>query len=326
MAPWSLRAVDHGQWQQHWQAAHSCTLTQSWEYGSAMAQRRLCRCDRLAILDQEGVVRGLMQCLRWSLPWLGGVVRINRGPVCCGSEWTLTEQDSFLLALRQLARQRRYRALFISLPWPDEPKLPVLLQKHGFVLRQNKAAWASHRLDLHQDEDFLRAQLAGKWRNLLRKSERQAVHVHGQSAALCWARFAAFYSQFAQEKQFVAVDPRLLGCLVRQYSPSWQCHLWTASPADNPAEWLAVLLSIHHGDSATYLIAANREEGRRLLCNYRLLWQAICHARNQGVRWFDLGGVNADTPEGIRHFKNGLNGTPYQWIGSVEFGVFRSFR
>ncbi|WP_130472668.1 peptidoglycan bridge formation glycyltransferase FemA/FemB family protein, partial [Candidatus Magnetaquicoccus inordinatus] len=184
-----------------------------------------------------------------------------------------------------------------------------------------KTAWASHRLDLHPDEAQLRAQLAGKWRNLLCKSERQSIQLSWHAAALCWSRFATFYSQFAQEKQFVAVDPHLLGCLLRQHSPSWQCHLWTAAPAENPDDWLAVLLVIHHGDSATYLIAANRAEGRRLLCNYRLLWQAITHARSRGVRWFDLGGVNADTPEGIRHFKSGLNGVPYQWVGEWSFVV-----
>ncbi|WP_130473008.1 hypothetical protein, partial [Candidatus Magnetaquicoccus inordinatus] len=162
MAPWTLREVSYGQWQQHWHKASQCTLTQSWEYGSAMAQRRLCRCDRLAVVDQEGQVRGVVQALRWSLPGLGGVVRINRGPVCCGAAWSLAEQACFLRAVRQLARQRRYRGILISLPWPDEPELRALLQQHGFRLRQNKTAWASHRLDLHPDEAQLRAQLAGK--------------------------------------------------------------------------------------------------------------------------------------------------------------------
>ncbi|WP_193771458.1 peptidoglycan bridge formation glycyltransferase FemA/FemB family protein [Candidatus Magnetaquicoccus inordinatus] len=310
-----MQEVGYSQWQQHWQNATLCTLTQSWEYGSAMAQHRLCRGVRFAITDQHGCVRGLLQCLHWSVPWLGGVLRINRGPLCCASSWSLEEQEQFLLALRELAHKRRYRAIFLAPPWPDQTETRLLLQQQGFRLRHTKIPWGSHRLDLQQEMATLRCQLSGKWRNLLVKSERQRLLLRWESPTLCWDRFVGFYSQFVLEKQFVGVDARLLGYLARQHSPAWRWNLLTASLPDSPDEWIALLVSVYHGDTASYLLAANREEGRRLLCNYQLLWLAIGHAHSQGLDWFDLGGVDAATPEGIRHFKSGLSGIPYQWVG-----------
>jgi lipid II:glycine glycyltransferase (peptidoglycan interpeptide bridge formation enzyme) len=49
--------------------------------------------------------------------------------------------------------------------------------------------------------------------------------------------------------------------------------------------------------------------------NSVLLWQAILHARNEGCKWFDAGGLGEATPPGIAVFKRGLNGEPYKLIG-----------
>jgi len=42
-------------------------------------------------------------------------------------------------------------------------------------------------------------------------------------------------------------------------------------------------------------------------------------AREEGRRWFDLGGMDKKlTPKGIYHFKEGLGGAEYQLSGEVE--------
>jgi lipid II:glycine glycyltransferase (peptidoglycan interpeptide bridge formation enzyme) len=76
-----------------------------------------------------------------------------------------------------------------------------------------------------------------------------------------------------------------------------------------------MLVSILHGDTATYLVSSTTDRGRQVQANSVLLWQAILHARRAGCAWFDIGGLNAATPKGIAEFKQGLNATPYALAG-----------
>ncbi len=76
-----------------------------------------------------------------------------------------------------------------------------------------------------------------------------------------------------------------------------------------------MLVSIRHGDTATYLIGITNNEGRELQVNYALLWQAILDAKKNGCMWFDIGGLDATTPKGIAHFKKGVQSDPYYLIG-----------
>ena len=78
------------------------------------------------------------------------------------------------------------------------------------------------------------------------------------------------------------------------------------------------LVSIVHGDTATYLIGNTNAEGRRVQANYAMLWQAIIDAKSLGCGWYDLGGLNKNTPKGVAGFKSGLNGDNYQLVGEVR--------
>ena len=41
----------------------------------------------------------------------------------------------------------------------------------------------------------------------------------------------------------------------------------------------------------------------------------ILDAKNNGCMWFDIGGLDATTPQGIAHFKKGVQSEPYCLIG-----------
>ena len=70
-----------------------------------------------------------------------------------------------------------------------------------------------------------------------------------------------------------------------------------------------------HGSAATYLLGWNGEEGRRLKANHFLLWNAMLLLKEQGIRWFDLGGFDIDNTPGISEFKLGVNGKRYALLG-----------
>ena len=76
---------------------------------------------------------------------------------------------------------------------------------------------------------------------------------------------------------------------------------------------LGMLVSVLHGRTSTYFIGYTNRLRRKYNANYLLIWRALID-KKFGSRWFDLGGLNSNTPKGIAHFKNGMNGNIYHNI------------
>ena len=80
-------------------------------------------------------------------------------------------------------------------------------------------------------------------------------------------------------------------------------------------EPLAGICIVSHGSAATYLLGWNGNKGRSLKANQFLLWNAMMLLKEQGIRWFDLGGIDEESTPGISQIKLGVNGTRYALVG-----------
>ena len=78
---------------------------------------------------------------------------------------------------------------------------------------------------------------------------------------------------------------------------------------------IAGIFVASNGSAATNLLGWNGEEGRRLKANHFLLWNAMLLLKEQGIRWFDLGGFDIDNTPGISEFKLRVNGEMYTLLG-----------
>ena len=74
------------------------------------------------------------------------------------------------------------------------------------------------------------------------------------------------------------------------------------------------MLAAIHGGSATYLVGWTGDAGRRVRAQNLLLWHAVERLKAAGIRWFDLGGINADAA-GVAHFKRGMGGEIVNLVG-----------
>jgi lipid II:glycine glycyltransferase (peptidoglycan interpeptide bridge formation enzyme) len=115
----------------------------------------------------------------------------------------------------------------------------------------------------------------------------------------------------------------MLKALALQSGKKWKFYLLIANNEQNKEE-LGNLVSIHHGSTATYLIGNTKSLGRKYNANYVLLWTAIKNAKNEGCKWFDIGGLDSTTPHGIAHFKKGLKAAPYFLVGEWRKFFFPS--
>jgi lipid II:glycine glycyltransferase (peptidoglycan interpeptide bridge formation enzyme) len=63
-----------------------------------------------------------------------------------------------------------------------------------------------------------------------------------------------------------------------------------------------------HGDTAHYIQGATGELALKTKASNLLQWHFLSLAKQRGMRWYDLGGIEPETLPGVYHFKAGLNG------------------
>lgn len=294
------------------------SLVQTWEYGEAKAQGGPWQVVRAVFVQEERVV-GACQAMVRPIPYLGGgLVWINRGPL-----WQPDGKGDLSLLWAMLAALRRYwveeRRLYLRVAPPIAPEEAVeaTIARQGYRLVDEDGGWASARLDLSQPLEALRRNLQQKWRNCLNKAERLNLAWEAGIRDNIFTEALEEYGLMLQHKHLKGgASPRFLAHMQELLAPPQK--LWGLIGRQGGTR-AGITLLARYGDTAEYLAGAFTEAGRQANVGNFLLWRAVAQMKEQGFRWFDLGGMHPEqTPGGIYHFKSGLGGQPYRFIGELE--------
>lgn len=320
------REINREEWKCHWSRISQSNLMQSWEYGDAKADDGW-RPIRYVFEELGGQPVALAQLLvkTWSI--FGGVARLNRGPVLIKVDGSKTDDSAKLVVIKMLeeiAREKKCWLLFLTPELRMNNDSVILLKSIGLTPKKKLEAWGSARVSLHGDVADLLERLNGKWRNLLRKSQKNKLKVERtEHTEASISDLIKFYEDAQRDIGFLGIESSLLKSLWKKSNEDFQFCQYFATEFGS-AEVVGILVSITHGDTATYLLGNTNSNGRKLNANYGMLWEAIIDAKNAGCVWFDLGGINKNTPKGVAHFKSGLNGDSYQLIGNaISFPLFK---
>ena len=313
-----VRDFEQNEWVEIVSQFQDLSLLQTWEYGLAKAQTGSWKVQRGIFLEDEHVV-GAFQALVRTIPGLRrGLVWINRGPL-----WERDGNANSSLLLRMIEELRRYwvdqRHMYLRVaPSSREGQIePKSFQEIGYRLDESLSGWASARVDLFQSMEALRGQLQQKWRNCLNKAEKLGLVVESGSGTILFEDFLAEYSRMLADRRYhSSVTSVLLSHLQALLPP--ERKLWVLA-ARQGERVLGGILITKYGEAVEYLAGSVNEDGRRVNVGQLLLWRALCEMKDQGYRWFDLGGMDPErTPSGIFHFKAGMGGTPHRLIGEIE--------
>jgi lipid II:glycine glycyltransferase (peptidoglycan interpeptide bridge formation enzyme) len=316
---WHVRQVSEGDWRRYWLDCVDQNLLQSWEYGDAKEQSGGWTPKRLVFFNQDDLPIALVQVLTKCVPLLGGIARINRGPLLFDGD-AINYLELKLEALKILlaeARRRRWWVIQIAPEIFDSYDARVGLQKLG-LRKQKKSAWASSLIDLTLSVDELHIKLNRRWKRALSKASKSGVIV--KKAELTEVRLAEVlksYSNLQTRNEFVGIDCDLIIELSKLKSPEWSFNLFVAELIieGSPIEEVGYRVTIRNGCNVLDFLVSTSPKGRLVEANSALYWHSIVQAKHSGCRWFDVGGLSDETPKGIADFKQGLNGTPYQLVG-----------
>lgn len=318
---WKLKEITFDEWEKHWQYCSMTNLLQSWEYGAAKEEVEGWQAKRYLILNDEGGPVALVQVLVKGFPVLGGIARINRGPLILNNYSDENELPIKLAALSALLREGRHQRWWMMQIAPELPSSDIVHK--GLIslgLRpQTGVAWASGLIDLNLSKEELLSKLNRRWKRSLRKvSEHNVTVKHEKITDLQLEELLGSYNHLQQCNNFSGINTSLIEVLSKLKSSDWACNLFVASKLneDDKLEELGYRLCIHHGNTVTDFVVSTNEMGRKTEANTALYWHAILHAKDIGCDWFDIGGLSEETtPKGIAEFKKGLNAEPYKLAG-----------
>ena len=99
--------------------------------------------------------------------------------------------------------------------------------------------------------------------------------------------------------------------------------IYQAYTLKEPEKNLGSIGILFFKQKALYLFGFTNDIGKKYQANTLLLWHAIIDSKKKGLKEFDLGGFNKKTSNGIKKFKEGLNGRIIETLGEyIYIGFF----
>lgn len=318
ISKWRMKEVQLAEWTLHWKCSKG-NLLQSWEYGTAKEEAEGWLARRFVICNELGGAVALVQVLVRELPVLGGIARVNRGPISIAedADGGLAVRLAAVGVLIREARKHRWWVVQIAPEIPAEDSAILYLQAIG-LRKVSATAWGSALIDLRVSEQELLMKTDGKWRNCYRKGIKSGVIV---ACRRCEGSDLNYllksYKELKDSKGFGGLAGDLVHALAKRSGESWSFNMFVAYETANQTreDPIGTVVTIRTGNTVIYLIGFTNSKGRAYQANSVLLWEAMCHAKRDGCTWFDVGGLSEATPRGIAEFKRGLNGKAYQLVG-----------
>ena len=222
----------------------------------------------------DGVeIVALAQFLTKTFSFFGGIARMNRGPLLSKQiqkDNRVSVSCKVVTALVKESIRRNWWIIQIAPELPDS-EISVKTLKHIRLKRLDRPPYASGLISLNSDEEELLMSFKSKWRNCLRNSFRLGLKITKAKGSSNEIRMLInLYKQLQYDKGFSGVPESLIIALAKKYDESWEFNLFFANEQrhkdiENSG---GLLVSIRHGDTATYFIGSTNDRGRKLKANY----------------------------------------------------------
>jgi lipid II:glycine glycyltransferase (peptidoglycan interpeptide bridge formation enzyme) len=161
-------------------------------------------------------------------------------------------------------------------------------------------------LDLSPTIEELRKKLDSKWRNKLSGAEKNGLRLVEGDTIEAYGVFRRMYAEMWARKKFrTTVNVDEFGRIQERLAGNQRMRVLICLHGEEP---VAGIVCSALGESAIYLLGATSDNGLKLKGAHLLQWEMIRRLRDNGVRYYDLGGIDPEENPGVYSFKSGLCG------------------
>jgi hypothetical protein len=176
----------------------------------------------------------------------------------------------------------------------------------------NPKGWKTYWIDLRPNMEVLRANLHGNWRNKLVISEKNNIQFEIGSDSIFFDWMLDKYKENMNLKNFEGIS---ISLLKEMFKNSTVDNMVLIFRSHVNSIYIGGICLVLHGCSATYLLGWTDPQGRSLKANHLLLWKVVEYLRDNGIIWFDLGGIDEESTPGVTEFKTGIGGELNELVG-----------
>ena len=314
-----IDGVGRTEWSSVLSKFDDATLYQTWSYGSfRWGERNMSH----VILRRNGDVVAAVQVRIVSLPVIGaGIANVKWGPL-----WKRRQQEDepevfreMLSALRSEYMIKRGLLLRIvpNQVCENTATMRSILMAEGFRPKSPAVPYNTLVMDLFPSLDELRLGLRKNWSQHLGQAERRALIVREGDGDELFETIIRLYNDMLARKRFVSfLDIDEFRSMQSALDPQFKMKLMVCE-VDGEAVAARVVSLIN--DVAIDLIAATNDTGLMAKASYVVFWRMVERLKASGCRWYDLGGIDPETNQGVYQFKAGLAGKNGKEVSFEEF-------
>jgi hypothetical protein len=264
------------------------------------------------VVKKNGEVVAIVQARIAKAPWLRlGIAYIRWGPLWKrrGQQIEIEHFSQALRAIRQefVLNQGLVLRIFPIVIDDVDASFSAVLAEEGFSAKQGESRPRTILMDLGSALDDLRAGMGGNWkRNLKVALKANSEVVEGTDDSL-FADFIAMYKEMVSRKQFV--EPNDIHQFREIQSRLPEKLKMKVMLAKSNGEVSAGLICSVMGDTAVYLFGATSNAGMKSSGSYLLHWKLLEKLKQEGIRTYNLNGINSEKNPGTYKFKNDLAGS-----------------
>lgn len=312
MAEWKLidEETARNMWNEHLIRFEDCSPFQTFEWGQYHKALGWQPCH-FAAVDEHGEITALMLGLLRRYPLGIGLMWSAGGPIGNIKTWGENLHKAVL-------RETKLRHLYLRFRCDRERDVNNVL----FLNNQNwtrslfaMTSCVSMELDLSIGEDKLLSGLARNWRRNLKASNANNLRIR-----LCSnpdiKEISEAYAEMEARKN---LPPQFSYEKLEKLFGSAESNLVFYRCEDAEGNLLSFRGCLLAGNRACDYLAVTTGQGRELRASYAVLWALLMHCQRQGVRSYDLGGIDLWNNPGVYKFKKETGARQIEYLGEWDW-------
>lgn len=190
------------------------------------------------------------------------------------------------------------------------------LEAAGFERRTSARAYRTLVLDLAAPLEKLRKGLQHTWRTNLNKAQARPFQITIGSDDDLYTQFAALYGEmYDRKRSFTAVDLERFRQIQRRLPDPLKMRIAVCALEGEP---VAAAVCSTVGETALEIFLATGQKALETQGAFALIWRQLEWLKEQGIRYFDFGGIDPEANPGGYRFKRGLSGADVTHVGEFD--------
>jgi peptidoglycan pentaglycine glycine transferase (the first glycine) len=310
-------------WEDFWLNFAPDNLLQSWTWGD-FKQLQGQTVYRFGMID-DGALVGIAQVIVQRNFLNQATAMLSRGPIVASDY--MEEEPIFLRVINTLLRHKKMAKVVI------EPRLnsvpPTLWKTWGYRPTASIQPQRTLVVPVLNNDDELIETFKPKTRYNIRLAQKKGVVLRFGHDQADLDTFCRLIDDTCRRQKISLYSRDYFKTLIETFGHLGQAEIITAYTNETP---LASLLLVWEGTTACYLFGGTADEGRELMANYLLHFEAMNYSRSLGMTHYDFWGIalegdaHYEAWSGITKFKLGFGGEevvyPQAWGRTYQkFGL-----